>query len=74
MLVMFESTTVGSRIRNLRELRSLQTPKQAIRVYRGGKWEELPGDALLPGDVISICRPTGAPPLGLPCGGLGFRV
>ena len=32
MLVMFECTVVGSRIRNVRELRSLQTPKQGIQV------------------------------------------
>ena len=29
---MFECTVVGSRIRNVRELRSLQTPKQGIQV------------------------------------------
>ncbi|KXZ52689.1 hypothetical protein GPECTOR_9g735 [Gonium pectorale] len=58
MLVTFESTVVGQRLRNLRELRSLQTPKQHIYVYRCGKWEQMPGDALLPGDVISIGRPT----------------
>lgn len=59
MLVMFESTVVTQRLRNLRELRSLQNPKQPIMVYRQGKWEQLPGDALLPGDVISIGRPAG---------------
>ena len=28
-------------------------------MYRCGRWETLPGEALLPGDVISIGRPTG---------------
>ncbi|GIL88698.1 hypothetical protein Vretimale_17282 [Volvox reticuliferus] len=58
MLITFEGTVVGQRLRNLKELRSLQTPKQNIYVYRCGKWEQMPGDALLPGDVISIGRPT----------------
>ena len=57
---MFESSLVGQRIRNLKELRSLQTPKQGIQVYRHGRWDKLPGDALAPGDVISIGRPSGA--------------
>jgi hypothetical protein len=39
MLVMFECTVVVQRQRNLRELRSLQTPKQRLQVYRAGKWE-----------------------------------
>jgi cation-transporting ATPase 13A1 len=56
---MFECTVVGQRLRNLRELRSLTAPKQALQVYRQGKWVQLPGDALLPGDVISIGRPSG---------------
>ena len=59
MLVMFECTVVTQRLRNLKELRSLQTPKQPIMVYRQGKWTQLPGDALLPGDIISIGRPAG---------------
>lgn len=59
MLVMFECTTVFQRMRNLRELRSLQTPKQALFVHRCGKWDKLPGDALVPGDVVSIGRPSG---------------
>lgn len=67
MLVMFESTVVTQRLRNLKELRSLQNPKQSIMVYRQGKWEKLPGDALLPGDVISIGRPAGGEVLQLSC-------
>lgn len=31
-----------------------------LQVYREGKWEKLPGDALLPGDILSIGRPQGA--------------
>ena len=63
MLVMFECTVVGQRLRNLRELRSLTVPKQALLVYRQGRWDQLPGDALLPGDVISIGRPSGGTPM-----------
>eukprot|EP00775_Hariotina_reticulata_P005162 gene5162-5400_t len=59
MLVMFECTVVMQRQRNLRELHSLQTPKQRLQVYRAGKWEEVPGEALLPGDIVSIARPKG---------------
>ncbi len=59
MLVMFECTVVGQRLRNLRELRALTVPKQALQVYRQGRWAQLPGDALLPGDLISIGRPSG---------------
>mmetsp|Transcript_35059 Transcript_35059/g.99382 ORF Transcript_35059/g.99382 Transcript_35059/m.99382 type:complete len:1266 (-) Transcript_35059:109-3906(-) len=59
MLVVFESTVVQTRLRDLNELRSLQAPKQFIQVYRGGKWERLPGECLLPGDIISIVRPSG---------------
>ena len=66
MLVMFECTVVGQRLRNLRELRALSTPKQAVQVHRQGRWERLPGDALLPGDLISLGRPAGgAPPAAL---------
>ena len=67
MLVMFECTVVGQRLRNLRELRSLTVPKQALLVYRQGRWDQLPGDALLPGDVISIGRPSGGTPYPAAC-------
>ena len=64
MLVMFECTVVTQRMRNLKELRSLQTPKQPIQAYRHGKWGQLPGDALLPGDLVSIGRPRGGEQMG----------
>ena len=59
MLVLFECSVVMQRMRNLRELRSLQAPKQALQVYRNGRWDRLPGDALVPGDILSIGRPAG---------------
>lgn len=34
MLITFECTVVQQRLRNLRELRGLQTPKQHVQVYR----------------------------------------
>ncbi|KAG1664897.1 hypothetical protein FOA52_006243 [Chlamydomonas sp. UWO 241] len=59
MLVSFECTTVWQRLRNLKELRTMQTPKQKVQVYRCGKWLELEGEGVLVGDVISIGRPSG---------------
>lgn len=62
MLVTFECTVVMQRIRQLKELRSLQTPRQTVSVHRHGKWDKLPGEALLPGDIVSVVRPTGMSP------------
>ncbi|GAX79126.1 hypothetical protein CEUSTIGMA_g6566.t1 [Chlamydomonas eustigma] len=58
MLVSFECTIVNQRLRSLKELRSMQTPKQDVQVYRSGKWQQIPGEGLLVGDLISIGRPT----------------
>jgi cation-transporting ATPase 13A1 len=60
MLVTFESTVVGQRLRNLNQVRSLQQPRQPLKVYRGGKWENLSGDLLVPGDLVSLARPSGS--------------
>ncbi|KAL4532436.1 hypothetical protein Ndes2526B_g08333 [Nannochloris sp. 'desiccata'] len=60
MLVTFESTVVGQRLRNLNQVRSLQQPHQPMKVYRGGKWEPLSGDLLVPGDLVSLARPAGS--------------
>lgn len=59
MLVSFECTVVGQRKKNLSDVRRLQAPKEPLNVYRSGKWGKLPGDALLPGDVVSVVRSEG---------------
>lgn len=59
MLVAFESTVVQQRLRNLGQVRSLQQPRQAINVYRGGKWTEISGELILPGDIVSLARRPG---------------
>jgi hypothetical protein len=35
------------------------TPVAPSTLQRNGKWDVVPGEALLPGDIISIGRPTG---------------
>jgi len=57
MLVTFESTVVHQRLRNLSQVRALQQPQKPIKVYRGGKWVEIQGDKIVPGDVVSLSRP-----------------
>ena len=46
------------------------------QVYREGKWDQLPGDAIVPGDLVSIGRPSGLLPacLGFGVRGSGFRA
>jgi cation-transporting ATPase 13A1 len=60
MLVTFESTVVHQRLRNLRDVRALQAPRAPLQVYRAGRWAELPGDDLVPGDLVSLARAPGA--------------
>eukprot|EP00271_Cylindrocystis_brebissonii_P001230 TRINITY_DN11558_c0_g1_i1.p1 TRINITY_DN11558_c0_g1~~TRINITY_DN11558_c0_g1_i1.p1 ORF type:complete len:1051 (-),score=197.83 TRINITY_DN11558_c0_g1_i1:735-3746(-) len=50
---------VSSRLRTLTELRRVRVDSQTLMVQRGGKWLKLSGVDLLPGDVVSIGRPTG---------------
>ncbi|BBM99987.1 manganese-transporting P-type ATPase [Marchantia polymorpha subsp. ruderalis] len=59
MLILFESTVVKSRLKTLQELRRVRVDSQTLMVHRGGKWMKLSGMDLLPGDVVSIGRPTG---------------
>eukprot|EP00002_Diphylleia_rotans_P031255 TRINITY_DN6487_c0_g1_i1.p1 TRINITY_DN6487_c0_g1~~TRINITY_DN6487_c0_g1_i1.p1 ORF type:complete len:1188 (+),score=202.34 TRINITY_DN6487_c0_g1_i1:53-3616(+) len=69
LLVTFESTIVGSRLRNLRELRGMTLPVVQIPVYRERKWTSIPTDKLVPGDLISLNRMTGADTI-CPCDAL----
>ena len=59
MLVIFESTVVKSRQRNLEELHHLKPPAMSLLVHRAGKWDRREAADLLPGDVVSIARPVG---------------
>eukprot|EP00741_Cyanophora_paradoxa_P004472 tig00000806_g4341.t1 len=65
MLFFFESTVVKSRLRNMQDLRSMCSPPYPVNVYRGGKWNKVKSDELLPGDLISIVR--SAPGNTCPC-------
>ena len=51
MLVLFESTVVTSRLRNLDEMRELATPPSAALALRDGKWTPLSSEELLPGET-----------------------
>jgi manganese-transporting P-type ATPase len=56
MLLVFESTVVFQRLRNLQEFRSMSIAPYTIQVYRDRKWVETETDKLFPGDVVSITR------------------
>ncbi|KAK9156520.1 hypothetical protein Scep_003094 [Stephania cephalantha] len=59
MLFLFESTMAKSRLKTLTELRRVRVDGQTLMVHRCGKWVQLSGTALLPGDVVSIGRSSG---------------
>jgi cation-transporting ATPase 13A1 len=64
MLVVFESTVVFQRLKNLNEFRGMWTililgmsiAPYSIFVYRAGAWTSIQTDELLPGDIVSILR------------------
>ncbi|KAF2842619.1 P-type ATPase [Patellaria atrata CBS 101060] len=56
MLVMFESTVVWQRQRTMSEFRGMSIKPYDIYVFRKNKWEEIPSDKLLPGDLVSVER------------------
>ena len=60
MLAVFESTVVASRRRALDDLRGLKPVAMALLVHRAGRWDRRDPEELVPGDVVSVCRPTGA--------------
>jgi cation-transporting ATPase 13A1 len=56
MLVVFESTVVLQRLKNLQEFRAMSITPYPIQVYRNKKWAEITTVSLLPGDLCSIVR------------------
>ena len=56
MLIVFESTVVFQRLKNLQEFRQMSIKPYMINVYRAKKWQEIQIDKLLPGDLCSITR------------------
>ncbi|KAJ3071425.1 hypothetical protein HDU98_005354 [Podochytrium sp. JEL0797] len=56
MLVVFESTVVMQRLKNLQEFRAMSIQPYPIYVYRHKAWNQIQTDELLPGDICSIVR------------------
>ncbi|KAI8618780.1 hypothetical protein BC830DRAFT_1208454 [Chytriomyces sp. MP71] len=56
MLMVFESTVVFQRLKNLQEFRAMSIKPYSIKVYRKKEWREIQTDELLPGDICSILR------------------
>ena len=56
MLLFFEGTVVMQRVQNMKRLRTMRKPPQAIWVHRGGKWEKVMTDDLYPGDIVAMAR------------------
>jgi cation-transporting ATPase 13A1 len=56
MLIMFESTVVFQRLKNLKEIRGMTTKPYPIYVYRQKKWVSVLSDSIFPGDIVSIVR------------------
>lgn len=59
MLLVFESTVVQQRIRNLKEFRTMSIKPIELYVCRIGKWSKIMSDALLPGDLCSLSHTNG---------------
>ncbi|KAJ3194964.1 hypothetical protein HDU82_002272, partial [Entophlyctis luteolus] len=56
MLVVFESTVVMQRLKNLQEFRAMSIKPYPIYVYRQKAWKQIQTDEILPGDICSIKR------------------
>lgn len=54
MLVVFESTVVHQRLRNIDEFRTMSVSPVPMYVYRQSRWMPIPSDRLLPGDICSV--------------------
>lgn len=77
MLLVFESTIVKQRLKNLGIIRAMVPPPHRVYVYRAGKWAQVSSEELVPGDVVSLQRVTAADgseaPGNVPCDALVLR-
>jgi cation-transporting ATPase 13A1 len=67
MLLFFEGTVVMQRVQNMKRLRTMRKPPQAIWVHRGGKWEKVMTDDLYPGDIVAMARIPDTKKQNVPC-------
>ena len=67
MLVVFESTVVQQRLKNLSEFRSMSLPSQDVEVRRNGKWVTIKSEDLLPGDLCHLTPSNTDPEIVVPC-------
>lgn len=56
MLLVFESTVVFQRLKNLQEFRTMSIKPYPINVFRDGEWSLVSSETVCPGDIISIVR------------------
>jgi cation-transporting ATPase 13A1 len=70
MLLMFESTVVKQRLRNLEFIRSMMPKPHEVRVLRQGAWTAVSSLQLVPGDLVSLARPAAGVEETVPCDAL----
>eukprot|EP01029_Cantina_marsupialis_P022631 TRINITY_DN552_c1_g3_i1.p1 TRINITY_DN552_c1_g3~~TRINITY_DN552_c1_g3_i1.p1 ORF type:complete len:1297 (+),score=461.72 TRINITY_DN552_c1_g3_i1:60-3950(+) len=54
LLVAFECTTVGQRLKNFKILGSMRKPPRDLYVYRSSIWKKVCSSTLVPGDIVSL--------------------
>lgn len=56
MLVLLEVTVVFQRLQQHKQLRAMRPAPAPAWVFRAGQWQQIPAQALLPGDVIAVAH------------------